>query len=109
VAIMGGAGIAPSRGSAAARSGQSCLPAAVLLGYGFLALHETVIIPVAYLVLHWPIGGPVQYVLIVAFSLAGTLLLYDIAVRRSPVTRWLFGLRPRAAGTSQSSRHHRHR
>jgi glucans biosynthesis protein C len=66
----------------------------------FYVLHETVIIAVAYVVLSWPIGGAAQYAVIVALSLAGTLLLYEIAVRRTPPTRWLFGLRPAGAGSA---------
>jgi glucans biosynthesis protein C len=58
------------------------------------ALHETVIVVVAYAVLSWPIGGGLQYCLIAVASLAATLLLYDLGVRRHPVTRFLFGLKP---------------
>ena len=60
----------------------------------FYVLHETVIVVVAYAVLSWPIGGGLQYCLIAVASLAATLLLYDLGVRRHPVTRFLFGLKP---------------
>ena len=59
----------------------------------FYAVHETVIVVVAYFVLSWPVGGGVQYWLIALSSLAATLLLYDLGVRRNPVTRFLFGLK----------------
>jgi surface polysaccharide O-acyltransferase-like enzyme len=59
----------------------------------FYVLHETVIVAVAYLVLAWPIAAGAQYCLIALISLAATLLLYDLGVRRSPVTRFLFGLK----------------
>jgi glucan biosynthesis protein C len=49
---------------------------------------------VAYVVLAWPVGGAAQYGLIAVTSLAMTLLLYDLAVRRTRFTRFLFGLRP---------------
>ena len=49
---------------------------------------------VAYPVLAWPIGAPAQYTVIALTSLAATLVLYDLAVRRTQVTRFLFGLRP---------------
>ena len=39
-------------------------------------------------------AGAVQYCLIALGSLAATLLLYDLAVRRTRVTRFLFGFRP---------------
>jgi glucans biosynthesis protein C len=59
----------------------------------FYVLHETVIVVVAYFVLAWPVGGGAQYCLIALVSLAATLLLYDLGVRRSPLTRFLFGLK----------------
>jgi glucan biosynthesis protein C len=59
----------------------------------FFVLHETVIVVVAYLVLSWPIGAGAQYGVIALISLAATLLLYDLGVRRSPLTRFLFGLK----------------
>jgi glucan biosynthesis protein C len=59
----------------------------------FYMLHETVIVVVAYFVLAWPIGGGAQYGVIALVSLAATLLLYDLGIRRSPLTRFLFGLK----------------
>jgi surface polysaccharide O-acyltransferase-like enzyme len=70
----------------------------------FYVLHEPVIVAVAYLVLAWPIGGGAQYCLIALVSLAATLLLYDLGVRRSRVTRFLFGLRRRPRRTAPSRR-----
>jgi len=69
----------------------------------FYVLHETVIVVIASVVLPWPIGGAVQYGLIAFASLAATLSLYDLAVRRTRVTRFLFGLRPRPAGAQPRS------
>ena len=64
----------------------------------FYVLHETVIVVVAYVVLSWPVGGGLQYCVIALASLAGTLVLYDLGVRRHPVTRFLFGLKPQPSG-----------
>jgi glucans biosynthesis protein C len=64
----------------------------------FYVLHETVIVVVAYAVLSWPIGGGLQYCVIAFVSLAATLVLYDLGVRRHPVTRFLFGLKPHTSG-----------
>jgi glucan biosynthesis protein C len=60
----------------------------------FYVLHETVIVVIAYYVLDWKIGAGAQFLLISLMSLATTLALYDLGVRRTPVTRWLFGLKP---------------
>jgi glucans biosynthesis protein C len=64
----------------------------------FYVLHETVIVVVAYAVLSWPIGGGLQYWVIALTSLAATLVLYDLGVRRHPVTRFLFGLKAQPSG-----------
>ncbi len=60
----------------------------------FYVLHETVIVVIAFFVLRWRIGGGTQYLLISLLSLAATLLLYDLGVRRNRITRLLFGLKP---------------
>jgi glucans biosynthesis protein C len=72
--------------SLAAYANQAVLP--------FYVLHETVIVVVAYFVLAWPIGAAAQYCLIAFTSLAATVLVYDLGVRRTTVTRCLFGLKP---------------
>jgi surface polysaccharide O-acyltransferase-like enzyme len=59
----------------------------------FYVLHETVIVVVAYLVLAWPVGAGAQCCVIALASLAATLLAYDLGIRRSPLTRFLFGLK----------------
>jgi hypothetical protein len=60
---------------------------------------------VAYLVRAWPIGAGAQYCLIALASLAATLLLYDLGIRRSPVTRFLFGLKPRRGPSPRTDAH----
>jgi surface polysaccharide O-acyltransferase-like enzyme len=60
----------------------------------FYVLHEPVIVAVACLVLPWRIGVPAQILLISLIALVTTLLAYDLGVRRSAITRWLFGLKP---------------
>lgn len=79
----GGVGVAGRIGSYA---NEAVLP--------FYVLHEPVIVAVACLLLPWRIGVPAQLLLISLVSLVMTLLAYDLGVRRTPVTRWLFGLKP---------------
>jgi glucan biosynthesis protein C len=74
----------------------------------FYVLHETVIVVVAYLVLTWPIGGAAQYGVIALISLAATLLLYDLGIRRSPVTRSLFGIKQPRGPSPRSATHSAH-
>jgi peptidoglycan/LPS O-acetylase OafA/YrhL len=59
----------------------------------FYVLHEPVVVAVACAVLSWRVAPGVQYLLIAGVSLAATWLLCEL-VRRHPVTRFLFGLKP---------------
>ncbi len=79
----GGVGVAGRIGSYA---NEAVLP--------FYVLHEPIIVAVACLLLPWRIGVPAQLLLISLVSLVMTLLAYDLGVRRTPITRWLFGLKP---------------
>lgn len=80
----------PGRAAAGRRLG-AYLNEAVL---PFYVLHETVVVAVAYAVLSWPVAPGVQYLVISLAALAGTLATYELGVRRTPVTRVLFGLKP---------------
>ena len=70
--------------------------------YGYLAaavlplyvLHQPIVVAVAYGVVGWHAPIAVKYVVIVAASLALTVAAYDLLVRRTRVTRFLFGMRP---------------
>ncbi len=65
-------------------------------GEAFLAfyiLHQTVIFVIGYYVVQWAIGALLKFIVISLSSLAVTLLLYELGVRRTKVTRWLFGMR----------------
>jgi len=108
VAILGLAGSRPGRpagssaprGAAARRLGayanEAVLP--------FYVLHETVVVAVAAAVLAWSLPAGAQYLLIAVASLAATLALYELGVRRSPATRFLFGLKPAARDGSTAGR-----
>jgi peptidoglycan/LPS O-acetylase OafA/YrhL len=69
--------------------------------YGYLAaavlpvyiLHQPIVVGVAHLVVGWSAPVAVKFALIAAASLALTFAAYDILVRRTPVTRFLFGMR----------------
>ncbi|GAA1286833.1 hypothetical protein Psi02_53340 [Planotetraspora silvatica] len=73
--------------------------------YGYLAaavlplyiLHQPIVVAVAYGVVRWdaPIG--VKYLAIVGASLILTVAAYDLLVRRTRPTRFLFGMRGRPA------------
>lgn len=93
-----GVGRAPADGSAArgergtGRRGRlaAYLAPAVLPLY---ILHQPVVVAVAYGVVGWELPAVVKYLVIVLASLGLTLAAYDLLVRRTPVTRFLFGMR----------------
>ncbi len=62
--------------------------------YPFYILHQTVIVMIGYFVVQMTAGITVKYVLIAVASLAVTTLLYDLLVRRTNLTRILFGMKP---------------
>jgi glucan biosynthesis protein C len=62
----------------------------------FYVLHEPVIVAAAWVIVRWNAPVVVKYVLLVIVAFAGTLTLYEVLVRRFPITRLLFGMKPRA-------------
>ncbi|MET7460788.1 acyltransferase family protein, partial [Nonomuraea sp. NPDC005501] len=65
-------------------------------------LHQPIVVVVAFWVVRWPVPGPVKFVAIVAMSLVLILAAYDLLVRRTAVTRFLFGMRPAHRGGTPS-------
>jgi peptidoglycan/LPS O-acetylase OafA/YrhL len=66
------------------------LAAAVLPLY---ILHQPIVVAVAYGVVDWDAPIAVKYAVIVTSSLALTVASYDLLVRRTRPTRFLFGMR----------------
>jgi surface polysaccharide O-acyltransferase-like enzyme len=66
------------------------LSAAVLPLY---VLHQPIVVAVAYGVVRWRAPIVVEYAVIVTASLVLTVLAYELLVRRTRVTRFLFGMR----------------
>jgi glucan biosynthesis protein C len=56
-------------------------------------LHQPVVVALAHGVVGWSAPVVVEYVVIVAGSFALILALYEFVVRRTRVTRFLFGMR----------------
>ncbi len=59
----------------------------------FYILHQTVIVAIGYYVIQWNMGVAAKFLIIAAMSLAGSLLLYELVVRRTRLTRFLFGMK----------------
>ena len=66
--------------------------------YPFYILHWVPIAVIAYFVMQWNLGAVASYFIIVPASFAATFLIYEVVVRRTSVTRFLFGVKePRKA------------
>jgi len=76
------------RGRAIRYANQAVLPVYVL--------HQTVIVVIGFYVVQWEVETLVKYLVISFAALLVTLLLYDLGVRRTAVTRLLFGMKPAA-------------
>ena len=61
--------------------------------YPFYILHQTVIVLLAYEVVQWKAGTAWKYLFLTTASLGVTLLAYDVLVRRTRATRFLFGMK----------------
>ena len=61
----------------------------------FYVLHQTPIVVIGFYVVQWEVSALVKYLVICLSSLVVTLVVYDIGVRRTRLTRFLFGMRPR--------------
>jgi hypothetical protein len=61
----------------------------------FYVLHELPIVVIGFYVVQWDVNSLVKYIVISLSSLVATLLLYDIGIRRTRLTRFLFGMRPK--------------
>lgn len=57
-------------------------------------LHQTVIVLLAFHVVRWQIPAVVKYLIITLVSLIAIFAIYDVAVRRTRITRFLFGMKP---------------
>ena len=62
--------------------------------YPFYILHQTVIMAIGLYVVPWNVNLWFKFFFISLASFGLTLLLYDLCVRRTNVTRFLFGMKP---------------
>ena len=62
--------------------------------YPFYILHQTVIVVIGFYVVQWNAGIPLKYLVITTASLIGSILIYDLLVKRTNITRALFGMKP---------------
>jgi peptidoglycan/LPS O-acetylase OafA/YrhL len=61
--------------------------------YTVYILHQTIIVIVGYYVVQWTLGIAIKYTMILAIATGATFILYDLVVKRTNITRFLFGMR----------------
>ena len=66
------------------------------VSYPFYILHLPINTIVGYFVIQWPVGIAVKYPVIVVVTILATFAVYEALVRRTSVTRFLFGMKPRS-------------
>jgi hypothetical protein len=66
----------------------------------FYVLHMTPIVLIGFYVVQWEVSALIKFLVIVLATLVVTLVVYDIAVRRTRLSRFLFGLRASKHGPS---------
>lgn len=86
----GGAGADGDASAGWGRRLQAYLAPAVLPLY---VLHQPIVVAVAYGVVGWNASIPVKYAAVACGSLVLTVAAYDVLVRRTRPTRFLFGMR----------------
>lgn len=64
--------------------------------YPFYILHQTVIVAIAFFVVQRATGMVIKYLTIAVAAYLGTIVLYDLIVRRTNASRFLFGMKPKS-------------
>ena len=59
----------------------------------FYLLHQTVIVAIGYYVVPWHTSALLKFLIISLTALAITLLLYEVVIKRTRLTRFLFGMK----------------
>lgn len=78
------------------------LPFANAAVYPVYVLHLPIITVIASWVLRWPIGVAAQFTIIVWGTIGVSVAIYELIVRRTPVTRFLFGLKTKKSAPSDA-------
>jgi peptidoglycan/LPS O-acetylase OafA/YrhL len=60
--------------------------------YPFYLLHQTVLVAIGFYVVLWSTVIPVKYITIAFITYIATIFIYEFVVRRTNVTRFLFGM-----------------
>ncbi len=62
--------------------------------YPFYILHQTLIVIIGYHLASWTVNPNLKFLVVAAGTVAGCWILYEGVIRRTALTRVLFGMRP---------------
>ena len=62
--------------------------------YPIYIVHQTAIVVIAFFVVQWDLEAVSKYIIIVALAFWAVIFTYDIFIRRTNITRFLFGMKP---------------
>lgn len=69
----------------------------------FYVMHQTVLLTVGYFVVRWPVADLAKFFIIAISGFAIVMALYEFAIRRVNLLRFLFGMKPRLPQPSASA------
>jgi peptidoglycan/LPS O-acetylase OafA/YrhL len=61
--------------------------------YPVYILHQTVIVVIGFYMVQWKASVPIKFLMILIAAIVITFVIYDLLVKRTNVTRFLFGMR----------------
>jgi len=63
--------------------------------YPVYILHQTIIVLIGFYVVQWAASIPIKFLTILLAATVTTFAIYELLVKRTNVTRFLFGMRPK--------------
>ena len=73
--------------------------------YPLYILHQTAIVIIGVYVTRWQVSVSVKYVSILVLSLISSVLIYDLVIKRTNVTRFMFGMKLKKKSAKVSAPH----
>jgi glucan biosynthesis protein C len=70
-------------------------------------IHQTILVVVSFFVLKFKLGVPLEYFFIMALTFVISVALYEGIMKRTPITRWMFGVKIKKMPAAKNSVSHK--
>ncbi len=70
--------------------------------YPVYILHQTIIVVIGFYVVQWAVDIPMKFLTILLAATIATIVIYELLVKRTDITRFLFGMRPLKKDTTKA-------